>query len=231
MLFQTSLFPTGAFVSENMAQAAQEEGDSDVGEAIRLLKNLVAHGDARTLIDAGTLKVIYEILDALGLSPSDEIEAVCDLITTLAAQHAELTPDLVRGAARKVVGLMGALCGCSDLDLGLKGLCEVADLLTALCVDEESARAFQDAGAADALMRAMNTFAGSVELAKKCAACLAKVPGGGSGLDAILAKADELALACAGGDPGARRRGSFETRVEARLRDARRGSRPRSGLL
>ncbi|KAH8051683.1 hypothetical protein JL720_15067 [Aureococcus anophagefferens] len=220
-----------AYVSDNMAEAraavdrGEVTGASPVAEAIRLLANLAAHGDAETLLGAGTLKVIEQILDALGLAPDKEsIEAVVGLMKNLAERHAGLTVDMVKGTARKLLGLMNNLCSLDDVDLAVPGLEQCAELLELLAMDADTAQRFADANAADVLIRAaqeseipnfkgsdlghfplvliraMNKFPNHIGLATKCAAALAKIAGGGSGLEAILAKADELAYASASGD-------------------------------
>ncbi|KAH8069975.1 hypothetical protein JL721_5518 [Aureococcus anophagefferens] len=196
-----------AYVSDNMAEAraavdrGEVTGASPVAEAIRLLANLAAHGDAETLLGAGTLKVIEQILDALGLAPDkDSIEAVVGLMKNLAERHAGLTVDMVKGTARKLLGLMNNLCSLDDVDLAVPGLEQCAELLELLAMDADTAQRFADANAADVLIRAMNKFPNHIGLATKCAAALAKIAGGGSGLEAILAKADELAYASASGD-------------------------------
>ncbi|KAH8060747.1 hypothetical protein JL722_4861 [Aureococcus anophagefferens] len=147
-----------AYVSDNMAEAraavdrGEVTGASPVAEAIRLLANLAAHGDAETLLGAGTLKVIEQILDALGLAPDKEsIEAVVGLMKNLAERHAGLTVDMVKGTARKLLGLMNNLCSLDDVDLAVPGLEQCAELLELLAMDADTA---QRADAADVLIRA-----------------------------------------------------------------------------
>ena len=187
-----------AYLSEDMEQA-RAAGNLD--EAVGLIASLAPHADAASLMSAGTLKVVNEILDSCSSAPGkQEVIAICGLMKTLSAVHATLLPDMVAGGARKLVGLASSLCALDDLDLARSGLFSVADLLETLCADASAAAKFQEAGAADALIAAMNKFPNDVELATKCAAVLGIVSGGGSALEGILARADELAAASAGGD-------------------------------
>lgn len=186
------------YISEQLA-----DGKGAVGQAVKLLAVLVEHGTSETILGAGALRVIGQILDALNQprqpnTKGDEIEALCALMSGLATRHqGALTDSMVSGSAHKLMGLVKSLTDDESRD----AVSGVIDLLDVLADDSGCARRLADAGAVDALIATMNGFPNDMPLAIQCARVLYKITGGAGGtLGPILAKIRELADAAADED-------------------------------
>ncbi|KAJ8608985.1 hypothetical protein CTAYLR_008975 [Chrysophaeum taylorii] len=167
--------------------------DGAVGQAVKLLSALVEHGDAATILDAGTLRVVDQILDELAEAPeaTADIEAVCGLVKGLATRHpGDLADKMVSGSARKLLSVVsGASVEAPDL------LEDLGDLLEVLTEDPGTAEKLEAVGAQEVLVGAMNARPNDVAVASRCASALSKLSGGAgkqTGLSAVLGACDDL---------------------------------------
>lgn len=168
--------------------------------AVRLLPYLVEISDSSTVVNAGTLRVLEHVLDVLSadhdLNRKHEIEALCTLMTRIAARHpGEVTQSMVASSAHKLMQLIADLAERGGLEAEL-ALNDTTSLLGALADDPDTARTLAAAGGQDVLIAAMNSFPNNIVLATSCASALSKIVGAVGGLNSLLEHLEHLALEC-----------------------------------